>query len=125
MCFSMISALNPDKMHGDLAHAAARQRFRSDGKRRRMAHDARSRTSRRVRDTVRPDGTCRSENGDRRGAGHPFAASEGQCQRAERYLEMEQSDAGFRRPISYGEIRAADFDALILTGGHAPGMRVY
>ena len=37
---------------------------------------------------------------------------------------MEQSDA-FRRPISYGEIRAADFDALILTGGHAPGMRVY
>ena len=41
------------------------------------------------------------------------------------YLEMEQSDAGFRRPISYGEIRAVDFDALILTGGHAPGMRVY
>src|SRR4029077_8404483 len=41
------------------------------------------------------------------------------------YLEMEQSDAGFRRPISYGEIRAADFDGLILTGGHAPGMRVY
>jgi hypothetical protein len=25
------------------------------------------------------------------------------------YLEMEQSDAGFRRPISYGEIRAAYF----------------
>ena len=41
------------------------------------------------------------------------------------YLEMEQGDAGFRRPISYGEIRAADFDGLILTGGHAPGMRVY
>ena len=41
------------------------------------------------------------------------------------YLEMEQSDAGFRRPISYGEIWAADFDGLILTGGHAPGMRVY
>jgi hypothetical protein len=38
---------------------------------------------------------------------------------------MEQSDAGFRRPISYGEIRAADFDGLILSGGHAPGMRVY
>jgi protease I len=37
---------------------------------------------------------------------------------------MEQSDA-FQRPISYGEIRAADFDALLLTGGHAPGMRVY
>lgn len=40
------------------------------------------------------------------------------------YLEMEQSDA-FRRPVSYGEIRAAEFDALILTGGHAPGMRAY
>ena len=40
------------------------------------------------------------------------------------YLKMEQSDA-FRRPISYGEIRAVDFDALLLTGGHAPGMRVY
>ena len=40
------------------------------------------------------------------------------------YLKMEQNDA-FRRPISYGEIRAADFDALLLTGGHAPGMRVY
>jgi hypothetical protein len=78
------SALNPDKMHGDLAHAAARQRFRSDGKRRPMAHDARSRTSRRVRDAVRPDGTCRSENGDRRGAAHPFAASESRCQRTER-----------------------------------------
>jgi protease I len=40
------------------------------------------------------------------------------------YLKMEQSDA-FRRPISYGEIRAVDFDALLLPGGHAPGMRVY
>ena len=41
------------------------------------------------------------------------------------YQEIEQSDARFRRPISYGAIRAADFDALILTGGHASGMRVY
>ena len=40
------------------------------------------------------------------------------------YLHMEQSEA-FRRPISYGEIRAVNFDALLLTGGHAPGMRVY
>jgi protease I len=40
------------------------------------------------------------------------------------YLYMEQSDA-FQRPISYGEIRAEDFDALLLPGGHAPGMRVY
>ncbi len=40
------------------------------------------------------------------------------------YREMARSDA-FRRPISYGEIRAAEYDALMLTGGHAPGMRVY
>lgn len=40
------------------------------------------------------------------------------------YLQMEKGEA-FQRPISYGEIRAADFDALILPGGHAPGMRVY
>ena len=40
------------------------------------------------------------------------------------YREMEQSGA-FRQPVSYGEIRAADFDGLILTGGHAPGMRAY
>ena len=36
------------------------------------------------------------------------------------YLKMEQSDADFQRPISYGEIRAVDFDALLLTGGHTP-----
>jgi protease I len=40
------------------------------------------------------------------------------------YLYMEQSDT-LCRPISYGEIRAADFDGLLLTGGHAHGMRVY
>ena len=44
MCFSVISELNPDKLHGDLANAAARQRFRSDGKRRPVAHDACVRT---------------------------------------------------------------------------------
>jgi protease I len=40
------------------------------------------------------------------------------------YLYMEQSEE-FRRPISYGEIRAVDFGGLVLTGGHAPGMRAY
>jgi hypothetical protein len=33
------------------------------------------------------------------------------------YLDMEQNDA-FRRPISYGEIRAVNFDGLLLAGGH-------
>ncbi len=40
------------------------------------------------------------------------------------YLAMEQSNA-FKRPISYGEIRAGDFTGLLLPGGHAPGMRPY
>jgi len=33
------------------------------------------------------------------------------------YLDMEQNDA-FRRPISSGEIRAVNFDGLLLAGGH-------
>jgi protease I len=40
------------------------------------------------------------------------------------YDEMAQS-AEFQRPISYGEIRADNFDALLLPGGHAPGTRPY
>ncbi len=40
------------------------------------------------------------------------------------YLEMTQSPE-FRKPVSYAEIVAADFDALLLPGGHAPGMRPY
>jgi protease I len=40
------------------------------------------------------------------------------------YEEMAQIPE-FRRPISYGDTRAAEFDAVILPGGHAPGMREY
>lgn len=40
------------------------------------------------------------------------------------YQEMVQSPA-FKQPIAYGDIRTEDFDALILPGGHAPGMKVY
>jgi protease I len=40
------------------------------------------------------------------------------------YAELTRS-AEFARPISYGEIVAANFDALLLPGGHAPGMRPY
>jgi protease I len=35
---------------------------------------------------------------------------------------MSQS-AEFQRPISYEKIAATNFDALLLPGGHAPGMR--
>jgi protease I len=40
------------------------------------------------------------------------------------YAELTQT-AEFQRPISYGEIVASNFDALLLPGGHAPGMRPY
>lgn len=40
------------------------------------------------------------------------------------YREMT-GDAAFRDPISYSSIEPADFDGLVLPGGHAQGMRQY
>jgi len=40
------------------------------------------------------------------------------------YRELEKSRE-FREPLRYDEIRAANFDAVILPGGHAPGMKPY
>ncbi len=40
------------------------------------------------------------------------------------YAEMAQS-AEFQHPLPYSAIDAAAFDALLLPGGHAPGMRPY
>lgn len=40
------------------------------------------------------------------------------------YREL-QKDSAFRQPIPYSEIRASDYDALMLHGGHAKGMRQY
>jgi protease I len=40
------------------------------------------------------------------------------------YAAMNESTA-FREPISYDAIRPDDFDALLLPGGHAKGMRPY
>jgi protease I len=42
----------------------------------------------------------------------------------EAYLQMTRSNE-FQKPIAYGEIAAANCDALLLPGGHAPGMRPY
>ena len=55
-----------------------------------------------------------------------------------RYAERLRADASaraayermrvspeFRAPRAYAQLRAADFDAIILPGGHAKGMRVY
>jgi len=35
------------------------------------------------------------------------------------------ADASFAQPFSYEALRTAEFDALLLPGGHAPGMRAY
>ncbi len=40
------------------------------------------------------------------------------------YRELEKSRE-FRQPLRYEEIRARDFDALLLPGGHASGMKPY
>jgi putative intracellular protease/amidase len=40
------------------------------------------------------------------------------------YGELE-GDAAFRAPLAWSRIEPADFDALLLPGGHAPGMRQY
>ena len=40
------------------------------------------------------------------------------------YEEMAQA-AGFQHPLSYDAIRSDELDALLLPGGHAPGMRPY
>lgn len=40
------------------------------------------------------------------------------------YMAMAQS-AAFKSPIKYDDIQTADFDALLLPGGHAKGMRPY
>jgi len=41
-----------------------------------------------------------------------------------RYRELTES-AELARPIAWKDISVADFDALVLPGGHAPGMRQY
>lgn len=40
------------------------------------------------------------------------------------YHELERSPA-FERPLRWADLDPADYDALLLPGGHAPGMRQY
>jgi putative intracellular protease/amidase len=40
------------------------------------------------------------------------------------YGQMVQARA-FRQPLAWGELRPADYDGLLLAGGHAPRMRQY
>jgi putative intracellular protease/amidase len=41
------------------------------------------------------------------------------------FYEQLTEDAGFRAPLAWGSIEPADFDGLLLPGGHAQGMRQY
>lgn len=42
----------------------------------------------------------------------------------EAYARLE-ADADFATPLRYGDLRVDDFDGLLLSGGHAKGMRTY
>lgn len=42
----------------------------------------------------------------------------------EAYAQLE-TDADFAKPLRYIDLRVADFDGLVLSGGHAKGMRRY
>lgn len=46
------------------------------------------------------------------------------CNGREAYAAMKQSPE-FRQPIRYDDVRPSDFDAVLLPGGHAPGMKTY
>ncbi|HEX3552364.1 MAG TPA: type 1 glutamine amidotransferase domain-containing protein [Thermoanaerobaculia bacterium] len=52
----------------------------------------------------------------------PFLRADVNGRRA--YKEMEQCPE-FKNPISYTEIQTANFDAILLPGGHAPGTKEY
>lgn len=41
------------------------------------------------------------------------------------FCEQLSGDAAFRDPVAWGRIEPADFDGLLLPGGHAQGMRQY
>jgi len=40
------------------------------------------------------------------------------------YRQLVEANA-FRRPLAWADLRLGDYDALLLPGGHAPGMRQY
>jgi putative intracellular protease/amidase len=41
------------------------------------------------------------------------------------FYEQLTGDAAFRAPVAWGQIEPAEFDGLLLPGGHAKGMRQY
>ncbi len=74
-----------------------------------------------------PDGKLaqadsRMLTGERLGMLAPLLIADANGRRA--YRAMQESKA-FQHPIPYGEIHADKFDALMLPGGHAAGMKPY
>ena len=49
----------------------------------------------------------------------------GAADEAKTFYGQMCEDNEFKAPMSWTELRAEDFDALLLPGGHAPGMRQY
>ena len=49
----------------------------------------------------------------------------GACEEPKRLYRELAETSDFRAPVAWTELRPADFDALLLPGGHAPGMRQY
>ena len=76
-----------------------------------------------VTETGRPG---RSDSRTLDGEGLPFWAGSLRCRPENRsaYEEMEK-DPAFRAPLHWADVDSDDFDALVLPGGHAPGMKPY
>ena len=74
-------------------------------------------------ETGRP-GRCDRRTLD--GEGLPFLAGSLRCRPENRsaYEAMEQ-DPAYQAPLQWADVDPRDFDALVLPGGHAPGMKPY
>jgi len=59
-----------------------------------------------------------------RGLGPLAAVLKADARGRQAYAEMMR-DSAFQQPLSYENLRLADYDGLLLPGGHAPGMKPY
>jgi protease I len=60
------------------------------------------------------------------GEGLPFWAGTLRCRPGNRdAYEAMQQDSAFQKPARWADVDPDDFDALVMPGGHAPGMRPY
>lgn len=74
-----------------------------------------------------PDGKVASADPimlDGKGLGYLAPVLRADAVAVKAYRDMVNSHV-FNRPISYDKIKISDFDAIILPGGHAPGMKPY